>query len=238
MIEQIPPKQDECDLIFMQPVAVSLTTIKVSCKFSNHPPFQSNLIILMLVYFVCEKRIVIYSTSKEKVSLCFLVMLQLIHPMEFVNPVIQGQFREELLEYLDAPMAVVIGLWGDKKSSRKIDISLKKSPKSPEHVFREEMERQRLKDSDGLVFNLDGDKVNGEADDELNAVSSQLFNEVSRYSSSEFYRRAKHLVGMVLRGERTAEWATVLRRRIESTQMHCYFTERTATRSRARSVPC
>lgn len=44
--------------------------------------------------------------------MCIMLMLELIKPLEFVNPIIQGQFKEQYLEYLEAPMAVLIGLWG------------------------------------------------------------------------------------------------------------------------------
>lgn len=97
------------------------------------------MILLMLVYFACEKRVVIYSTNKEKVSMCIMLLLELIRPLEFVNPIIQGQFKEQYLEYIDAPMAMLIGLWGEKKPSKKIDLSYKKlSHSSSESLWKDE----------------------------------------------------------------------------------------------------
>ena len=55
-----------------------------------------------------------------------MLLLELIKPLEYVNPIIQGQFKEQYLEFIDAPMAMLIGLWGEKKSTKKLDLSYRK----------------------------------------------------------------------------------------------------------------
>jgi|JI6StandDraft_1071083.scaffolds.fasta_scaffold02819_12 hypothetical protein len=113
---------------------------------------------------MCEKRLVIYSNSKEKVSLLLLLVLETIKPLQFVNPILQGCVRESYSDYLDAPMSIVMGMWAERRA-QKLEVSLRKPPKkSMSFTFGDVIEHEKLRIKDGVTVNLDSQKAYGDMD--------------------------------------------------------------------------
>lgn len=94
IIEEIPSRENESQLIFSYEPAVRLHNYRISYSVANqHPMYEENLITFVCVYMMCEKRLVVYSNSKERVSLLLLLVLETIKPLQFVNPILQGCVR-------------------------------------------------------------------------------------------------------------------------------------------------
>lgn len=51
------------------------------------------MVTFLCTYFLCEKRLLLYSSSKDKVTLTMLLLLELIKPLQFVNPILIGCLR-------------------------------------------------------------------------------------------------------------------------------------------------
>jgi hypothetical protein len=70
-----------------------------------------------------------------------------------------GALKEEHHEYFDAPMSVVMGLWGEQKPKRKqkIEIFMNKKP----ILISSLLEENKVNTIDGVIFNLDTGGIYG-----------------------------------------------------------------------------
>ncbi len=72
-----------------------------------------------MAYGLSETKMVLYSNSKVRVSECVLQFLQVIRPLAYVNPIILSAIKEDHETYLDAPMALILGLWNEHRRSNR-----------------------------------------------------------------------------------------------------------------------
>lgn len=84
--------------------------------------------------------------------------MQIMKPLEYVNPIIMAAIKDDYQEYLGAPMSVLLGLWGEtKKKKQKIEIFMNKRPN-----LQGMIEEGKLKADDTVIFNLDTGYMFGE----------------------------------------------------------------------------
>lgn len=97
----------------------------------------------------------LYSMVKSKISEAILHALEMIKPLEYVNPIIMGTIRDEHQEYFNAPMSVILGLWGEVKAKRKQKIEIFMNKKASFSNLSGIIEENKMGNIDGVVFNLD-----------------------------------------------------------------------------------
>ncbi len=228
--EEIPAKDCESQLVYGYSNITLLHNCKVQYSMSGQKPYDENMITFLTVYFVCEQRLVLHSQSKEKVSIIILLMLELIKPLHFVNPILQGCIKQAYSEFFEAPMSIVLGLWLDKKS-QKLELSTKKSitkkPSTQRQTLADLLERDKLSVQEGIVVNLDAQKAYGNLDSELNFIASWLTRQLAR-SGQKAQGRSRFLNSLLQKtytNEINAEWSTRLKQRLKQTQLYSYYTQ-------------
>lgn len=131
------------------------------------------------------------------------------------------------MDYVEAPMSIVLGLWNDKRNV-KLEVSTRKQSKRSSTIgFAELIEMEKLKIHGGVVVNLDTHRVFGELDNGLNYIASKLTSELSRRGEKIESRNnlLNSLLGKVYANELNVDWAVVLKTKIKETQMYCYYTQ-------------
>lgn len=135
-------------------------------------PMETELLGVMLVYALAQIKLVLYSATKSKISEAILQLLQIIRPLSYVNPVLLAAIRQQHEAYLDAPMALILGLWSQHRrpAKQKIEIFMNKKLNLAGLI-----EKAKLPISDGLVINLDtGLAFGGGINRNLNELSQSI----------------------------------------------------------------
>ena len=101
----------------------NLLSLKI--QVSNSP--EGSLLGYLLVYIISEVKVILYSLVKSKISQSLLQILEMIKPLEYVNPIILAALKDEHEEYLGAPMSLILGLWGEtRRGKQKLEIFMNK----------------------------------------------------------------------------------------------------------------
>lgn len=84
-------------------------------------------------------------------------------------------FKDEHQEYFDAPMSVLMGLWGEQKPKRKQKIEIFMHKKPSLNGVTGIIEQNKINTMDGVVFNLDtGITFGGGLTPEKNKIANHL----------------------------------------------------------------
>ena len=97
----------------------------------------------------------LYSMIKSKVSQAIIHALEMIKPLKYVNPIIMATIKDQHQEYFNAPMSVIMGLWGDQRLKRKQKIEIFMNKKPSFCNISGILEENKMGNVDGVVFNLD-----------------------------------------------------------------------------------